>query len=116
MRTKGGDSTLFPPLLDELEEDGCSMTKYMIELTAFQVLALYEMTAHAEDVIYRKAEGEKEEPGASYELVMSIQNKLDGCERLNNELSLIDRAKAEIAGELKEHYIPEFGSRAKWIR
>lgn len=60
------------------------MKKYTIELTAEQVIALFEMCEHCASFIHKAVEGE-EIPQAKLEFakVMEIQNKLDGCDNLD---------------------------------
>ena len=60
------------------------MKKYTIELTAEQVIALFEMCEHCASFIHKAVDGE-EVPQAKLEFakVMEIQNKLDGCDNLD---------------------------------
>lgn len=97
-----------------LSRNHANMKEYIIKLNAKQVLALFEMCEHCSTVIHQKHPEAVSAPD-TFGLVMSIQDKIDGCEEMNmDKPSLLDEAEAEL--DIKEFIIPELvnkGSLAK---
>lgn len=61
------------------------MKKYTIELNAEQVIALFEMCEHCASFIHKEVKGEElAQAKLEFAKIMEIQDKLDGCDDLDN--------------------------------
>lgn len=83
------------------------MKLYQIELTSAQIAALFEMCEYCSSVIHAKTE-DKEQVPPSFGLVMSIQDKLDGCDGKVLP-SLIEQAGEELGTTDMWAALPELG-------
>lgn len=88
------------------------MKKYQIELSAAQVIVLFEMCEHCSTVIHA-ANRESEEIPENFGIVMGIQSKLDGCEEMNmDKVSLLEQAQSELGVDGK-WWVKEFQNGGK---